>query len=402
MVGSSGNFRAIAPGPSAGPGPLRVLMIGHEWFEERPGGAGRYMGVVARGLAARGHHVTVLVPRGSAPAPERAVRDGFTLLRPALGRGALGWVAAMAVRLGAVLAREGPFDVVHSHFAPAGLVPLWHPALGQARRVTQFQGPWADESRLEGAGALSATARRGVERLAYARSHRCVVLSEAFGRLLADRYGVPAAQIDVVPAGVDLAAFRPASDREGLRRTLGLGPGPEVVVARRLVARMGLGLLLEAWPAVLAARPEARLTIVGEGPLRPELEAQVATAGLGGSVSLVGRLADEALVARYQAADLAVLPTIGLEGFGLATVEALACGTPVIGTDAGATPEVLAPLEPTLVVPAGDAGSLAGRMVEALTGARPLPTREACRAHAEARYGWPRALDGLEAVLARA
>ncbi|MEB3329077.1 MAG: glycosyltransferase family 4 protein [Candidatus Sericytochromatia bacterium] len=377
-------------------------MIGHEWFEERPGGGGRYLWAVATGLAARGHRVTVLVPRGEAEVPARALHGAVTVLRPAIGAGALAWISGLARWWGAIVAEAGPFDVVHSHFAPAGLVPLWHPAVSGARRVTQFQGPWAQESLMEGAGALSAAARHAVERLAYARSHRCIVLSEAFGRLLASRYGVPATRIDVVPAGVDQEAFRPAPDREALRRALGLGPGPEVVVARRLVARMGLTVLLEAWPTVLAACPDARLAIAGEGPLRPELEGRIAVAGLGDSVTLLGRLTDEALVARYQAADLAVLPTLGLEGFGLATVEALACGTPVIGTDAGATPEVLAPLEPSLVVPAGDVAALGARLASALTGVQPPPARTACRAHVEAHYGWPRALDRLEGVLARA
>jgi glycosyltransferase involved in cell wall biosynthesis len=379
-------------------------MIGHEWFEERPGGGGRYLGAVATGLAARGHHVSVLVPAARGwQAPPRSERDRLTVLRPALGDGALGWLAALVRNLDAIVAQAGPFDVVHSHFAPVGLVPLWHPALAGARRVTQFQGPWAEESRLEGAGRASAGARYAIERLAYARSHRCVVLSEAFGRLLAERYGVARDRIDVVPPGVDVAAFRPAADRHALRQALGLGPGPEVVVARRLVARMGLGVLIAAWPAVLAARPDARLALVGEGPLRGALEAQLAAAGLRESVTLLGRLSDEALVARYQAADLAVLPTLGLEGFGLATVEALACGTPVIGTDAGATPEVLLPLDPSLVVPAGDAAALGARIARALASSGgALPTREACRAHVEAHYGWPRALAGLEDVLARA
>jgi glycosyltransferase involved in cell wall biosynthesis len=82
--------------------------------------------------------------------------------------------------------------------------------------------------------------------------------------------------------------------------------------------------------------------------LETSIQALIDELGLTETVRLLGWVSDD-LVGWNRAADLVVMPTQELEGFGLATVEALACGTPVIGTPSGATPELLRPLDPGLV-----------------------------------------------------
>ena len=380
--------------------PSRILMVGHEWFDDHPGGGGRYLADVARGLAARGWAVTVLVPRHDPGHAAAEAIDGVEIRRASLRPGAAGWVAGMWRAAGQVAAERGPFDVLHSHFALTGLGPLWHPAFAGARRVCQFQGPWAGESAVEGAGRASAAAKRALERLAYRRCHAFITLSEAFKALLARDYGVDPARIVAIPAAVDVDRFTPAPDREALRAALGLGPAPVAFTLRRLVRRMGLEALLDAWAQVRAALPAARLVIAGAGPLRAALEARAAAPDLAGSVAFLGRVSDEVAVAHYQAADVTVVPTLALEGFGLITVESLACGTPVVGTTAGATPEILGPLDARLLVPPGDVEALAGRLAMILGDPGAGPTRAACRAHALAHYTWPLVLGRLEEVLA--
>ena len=85
--------------------------------------------------------------------------------------------------------------------------------------------------------------------------------------------------------------------------------------------------------------------------------------GLGGRVSLVGRVTDSDLVAYYQAADAFVLPTSAMEGFGISTVEALSTNLPVIGTPAGATPEILMPIDQRLVTADTSADAIADGIV---------------------------------------
>ena len=157
--------------------------------------------------------------------------------------------------------------------------------------------------------------------------------------------------------------------------------------ARRLVPRMGLEELIDA-AALLADLPRLRLAIAGAGPLRDQSRgASTARATRDARVELLGRISDEELVDWYRAADLFVLPTLAYEGFGMATIEALASGTPVVGTPVGATPELLAPLDARLLA----AGTSAADLDDAIRAGLDLLTpelRERCRAARLERHSW--------------
>ncbi|MNS26440.1 GDP-mannose-dependent alpha-(1-6)-phosphatidylinositol monomannoside mannosyltransferase [compost metagenome] len=379
-------------------GPLNVLMVGLEWFSDNPGGGGRYLADIAKGLAARGHRVTVLVPRLAPEHPAAEDMDGVRVERFR----AQGLAAKLAVPHAEVtrLARErGPFDVVHSHFALYGVGPLWHPAAANARRITQFQGPWAAESRVEGEGRVSVAIKHAIERLAYRRSHDLIVLSDDFKQKLTAGYGIDPAHVHVIPAAVDQARFQPPASKAAVRQALGIGPGPALFAMRRLVRRMGIEVLLDAFAKVLAAHPEATLRLAGTGPIEQELRARALSLGLGEAVSWLGRVSDADLVRHYQAADFTVVPTVALEGFGLITVESLACGTPVVGTAEGGTAEILRPFAPQLLVPPGQPDALADKLLALLAGTEPTPDGAACRRYAEAHYGWDHVLARVETVL---
>ena len=127
----------------------------------------------------------------------------------------------------------------------------------------------------------------------------------------------------------------------------------------------------------------ARLVVGGTGPLEGELKAQVARLGLQDRVSFPGRLADDDLVRHYQAADLTVVPTIALEGFGLVTVESLACGTPVVALDEGGPREIVTPAVGRLAH--ASASDLARACEEAVALAANPSTTAVCR---EAATAW--------------
>jgi glycosyltransferase involved in cell wall biosynthesis len=122
---------------------------------------------------------------------------------------------------------------------------------------------------------------------------------------------------------------------------------------------MGLDELLRAVAIVRENVPDVLLLIGGSGGLRRGLEAQAAGLGLGGHVRFLGFVPEARLAAHYQAADFFVLPTRELEGFGLVTVEALACGTPVLGTPVGATPEILGTVGADYIFEGPDARAIA-------------------------------------------
>ncbi len=352
----------------------RVLMLGMGWFPSTVGGLDRYYRALFEQLPEASG--VVIGPAEGAPAAIAAAsRHDLSLARRL---GAFWRAARRAAR---------SVEVVDAHFALYAAAPL---LLGRRRQPTvfHFHGPWADENAAAGDSsrmkrALRATLERGVLRRADAH----VVLSSAFRRVLVERHRVAPWKINVWAPGVALERFIPG-DRSGARARLGIDPAAFVVVcARRMVARMGIDLLLDAWSQIEPELPEGSLLLlIGDGPLRETFAARAAQPALAGRVRVTGRLSDEELIEAYRCADVAAVPSVAVEGFGLVVLEAAACGTPSIVSDVGGLPEAAAALDPSLVVTAGDIEALGARLSAAAQGA--LPTRAATRDYAE-RFAWP-------------
>lgn len=375
----------------ADPARPRVAVLGQGWFPDDPGGLNRYVRDLLEAFAADGEPLpaVVLGPAADAPANVTVAADAADPMPQRIRH----FHAAAAC-----LAREA--DVIDAHFALYGMAPL---LLGPARRrgrVVHFHGPWAQESALmHRGGAVAQTARSALERTVYRSADQVIVLSKAFGQLVVERFGVSPDRVNVIAPGVDLARFSPGS-RADARTRLGLPLDvPIAVCVRRLDPRMGLLVLLDAWAAIVDELPIAPLLVIaGEGDLRAELERRAAR--LGESVRVIGRVAEEELPLLYRAADVSVVPSLALEGFGLVTLESLACGTPVIASDVDGLPEALDGFAADAIIAPGDATALATRLTGALGGDRPLPARAACRAHAE-RFAWKTAVMRHREVYAR-
>lgn len=217
-------------------------------------------------------------------------------------------------------------------------------------------------------------------------------------------YDLPAERIARIPNPLDPDLWFP-EDRAACRAALGWAEEETVVIThgRTDIHRKGLDVLLDAWDAVVAARPCRRLRLrpVGSGPDAPALRARLAARGGEDIRWHEGYILDRPLMRRHLgAADLYVLPSRH-EGFPVAPLEAMACGLPVVATDAPGMPEILEGGEAAggLLVPRGDAVALAaalGRLVDdpALRGR----LGEAARARVAARFAFAavgRALDLL-------
>jgi glycosyltransferase involved in cell wall biosynthesis len=368
----------------AGP---RTLMLGYGWFPDQVDGLNRYYRDLLEHLPeARG-----IVVGGDSSTPARVAGvSGHG--RPLARRLFAVWQAAQRA--------AETTDVVETHFALYGLLPLLTGRLRGKPVVVQFHGPWADECVAAGdRSRVRHRARSALERAVYRRADQAVVLTSAFRQVLVERYRVSPWIVSVEPPGVDLAHFRPGST-EAARRRLSLAQGAFVAVAvRRLVPRTGVEVLLEAWRRSVDKLPAgSSLLIAGEGELRERLECTVARLGITDSVRLLGRIADDLLVDLYRAANVAVVPTLDHEGFGLVVLEAAACGTPSIVTSTGGLPEAIAGLDESLIVAPGDAAALGDRLVKSVTH---LPSREATREFAE-RYGWRNVADRHRSITRRA
>lgn len=198
-----------------------------------------------------------------------------------------------------------------------------------------------------------------LEGIVLRRARRVVTLSDFIAQEAAG-LGVRLDRTIRIPGGIDLDRFKP--DPAGRVHRIG-GP-PLLVTARRLVERTGVEELVRAMPIIAASVPGVRLQIAGDGTRRRAIVGLIERLNLTGSVELLGRISDDELVELYRRADIAVTPTQELEGFGLSTAEALACGTPAVVTPVGANPEVVAKLGEDLISKSRSPEDIAAAVVQ--------------------------------------
>lgn len=364
---------------------MKTLQIGKGWFPEEAGGLNRYYYNCVHALPPVGVTVKGLV-MGSSLANGQvqafAARDAPMLQR---------W---QGIRQ---LTRQASDSLVVSHFAL-----YTFPILDRLRDralVTHFHGPWALESRMERRKPLINWAKKALEQRVYQQTAQFIVLSQTFCNILHQDYGIPRERIHIIPGGVEQERFNIPYSREQAREKLGWKRDRAILFCiRRLSKRMGLDHLITAIDQVRHHYPEVLLYIAGKGELATTLQAQIEALNLQDHVKLLGYLPDEDLPLAYRAADLSVVPTVALEGFGLVVVESLAAGTPVLGTPIGGIPEILQPFCPDLVFDSCQTEHLAQGIREALGGQRHLPSQMECQDYIGSHYTWSAIAPQIKAV----
>ena len=195
-----------------------------------------------------------------------------------------------------------------------------------------------------------------LNRRAMRHAERVIAISQALARFVCDVEGIAPRKVVTVHYGLEPPPSSPGL-REKARAALGYGERePLVGVFGRLVRQKGIDVLLDAFRHVSRSYPEARLVIVGDGPLRSELEAQARRLGLGKTVRFTGWIAQARDL--MPACDVITVPS-RWEGFGLVTLEAMGYARPVIASRTSALPEIVLDGETGLLVPPEDSAALA-------------------------------------------
>ncbi len=398
---------------------LNILSINQFFFPDSQGGVERVAHETTRRLAERGHTVHLVGQRTKPGTPDTEELHGLTIHRygAAESGGRMGGRTKDALyasrRVLSELVQSRQFDIVLPHHYFPYYSFIRSTGAKTTPELMTFHASYWQELRLEGAERRTT---RFLERVIFSRvaqrtevtclkrADRIAVLSDFSAEQLSSYYSFTAGKVIKIHGGVDLERFTPAPDRTAVRAKLGLPLDRQILLTvRRLVPRMGLSNLVAAFGQALERHPEAMLVIAGSGRLEQELKGQVADGGLSDSVRFTGFVEDHKLVEYYQAADLFVLPSIAFEGFGMVTLEALACGTPALGTPIGATPELLKPLVPQLVLRGTRPEALRkgiGMMLEWLSDAGAADElRKRCRKYVELNFGWDPAVDALENLI---
>ena len=192
----------------------------------------------------------------------------------------------------------------------------------------------------------------------YGRMDAVIAISRAALAALAAR-GIDAERVAIVPSGVAVESFA-GLDRAAARAALGVEAGaPVVAIVASLHARKGHAVLLDAL-ARLKGRGDAPLCLAaGTGPEGDALHDRAQSLGVADRVRWLGQVADVRPV--LAAADVVAMPSLA-EGLGVAAIEAMAAGRPVVASAVGGLPELIADGEQGLLVPAGDADALAAAL----------------------------------------
>jgi glycosyltransferase involved in cell wall biosynthesis len=201
-------------------------------------------------------------------------------------------------------------------------------------------------------------------RITYPHANKLLAVSRGVAEGVAATMKIPPDSIDIFPNGVDIQHIREQTREDVEHPWINGGEVPVIISAGRLVSQKGYADLLHGF-ALLTERIPARLIILGEGPLRKELETLKNKLSIRDKVDLLGFQSNPfAFISR---ADLFVLSSL-YEGFGIVLLEAMACGTPVVSTDCQSGPrEVLAGGEAGLLVPVGNPRELADSMLRLIT-----------------------------------
>lgn len=356
---------------------MRVLMLTSS-YPRFPGDVtAPFIESIARGVAARGHGVDVVLPhhpelRRSADepvrffpyryAPDRLSRWGYaqSMAADVRVRGPmyllLPLVALALRRLVAERLAAERYDVLHAHWvvpsavlvtdmARSHAIPVVVSLHGSDVFVAERLAPagWLARAALEGAGAITACSRDLHER--------------------ALRLGAPVERTRTLPYGVDVAAFASQADAAAMRERLGARPDELLVLAfGRLVEKKGFRHLIEAAAPVAGVR----VAIAGQGDLRGELEALARERR--SPVVFAGALQREAMAAALQAADVAVVPSVvdragNVDGLPNALLEAMAAGRAVVASRVAGIPDVVTDGKDGLLTPARDAIALQAALV---------------------------------------
>ncbi|MBO9695808.1 MAG: glycosyltransferase [Sphingopyxis sp.] len=325
---------------------MRVLSIATLFPDIARPNFGLFVERSLRALAAQpGIELTIVAPVGLPPfplslhkryralrnLPRSEVRNGLIVHHPRftlIPRIGARFNPAQVARAVLAAVRGQTYDVIDAQF--------FYPDGPAAMRVADTLGlPFSAKARgadISHFGHDPATRRQVIE--AGANAAGLLAVSEAMRDDMA-AIGIDPAKVTVHYTGIDAARFHPG-DRTAARAAFGIGETPVILSVGALIPRKGQALVIEA----LAALPGVHYRLAGAGEAEGSYRALAARLGMDGRVHFMGPVANADLPGLYRAADAVVMPSVS-EGLANAWVEALACGTPIVISDAGGAAELV-------------------------------------------------------------
>jgi glycosyltransferase involved in cell wall biosynthesis len=399
----------------------KILVLTDFFFPDSTGGANKMAYYSSKGLSENGSTVVVITRKAEPDLLDQQILFEMSICRYEWNtRNPIRslWRARNKIQFYLdALYREDlkPFDLVIAHQPLTARLIGAHSLILGSPWLYNFHSPWGEEFMIKAGNngdvnlghkirtAVISKLLYRIERNTLQRCRKIIVLSQFMRSKLAKLHGQND-KIELIPGGVDTQTFKPAADRKRVREELGLSDDKIILLTvRNLRPRMGLSNLIKAISLCGPLRSKLHLIIAGSGQLAEMLKNQSETLGLSSEITFPGKISEEDLIRYYQAADLFILPTRKLEGFGLATLEALASGLPVIGTPVGATPEIISQFGKGWLCEDSSATSLAQKISDRVNWFIDHPQkyhflRQHLHTTANQKYGWPNIISQWESV----
>ncbi len=256
--------------------------------------------------------------------------------------------------------KKGNFDVIHSHHAfsrtPLSALNIANEVGIGAVLTTHTVSFMPDYEYLWGALSYSYP----LYRIMLSKADEIIAVSDSARKFISYFTDVHST---IIPNGVDTSRFRDIS-REDAREIMGFDDSPSFLYVGRLASKKGLFTLLLAFRYVKKEIPDAKLRIAGKGNLKTPLKSMARALGLGESIEFLGYVPDSKMNALFSSADVFVLPSSFGESFGIVILEAMASGTPVIGTRVGGIEEILGKGKYGILVPPAEPEKLSEVMIK--------------------------------------
>ena len=328
------------------------------------GGGGQVMLTIARNLDRTRFEMDIYCVIGGGELVPEFERMGYRVrIIPAYaGETLLRYRPAQVLQLAREL-REGNYDLVHTHLFQADVIGRIAARLAGVPRMIKS---------LHNMGAWKKRHHLLVDRCLSGRTERILCCSDELRDSAIRQEKLDPRRVVTIYHGVDVARFSPNIDRAAYCRELGLDPARRIIgTIGRPIPEKGQQHLVDAVPAILAAHPDTQFLVVGEGPLRKSLEQRAADRGIADRIRFVGARAD--IPEMLALMDVFVFPSLR-EGLGIAVLEAMAAGVPIVAANIRPLSEIVAHERTGLLVEAASSAALSAG-VNRLLADRQLWTR---------------------------
>ena len=382
------------------------------YYPDHAGGAWMYANGLAEELVKQGHKVDVIVPRQDDKLTDNSTLNGVTIHRlPAHNKINPNFFEKWS-RDNKELVRfikDQPFDkdsvfINHQAYMGKGFLKWKGP-----RTAAIFHGPWDEEflpaKSLKTQPTLkkvilrgAAKWMRGVEKKSLYHAKTIFTASNYAANKFLQTHPRIDHPIVNISAGTDYERFKKVEIHQtnNFKEKFKIDSDHFLIGSvRRLDKRMGLDMLIDGFNIACKSFTNLRLIIAGKGPQFSELKEKIDKLNLSNKATLAGFISDEDLATFYSSCDLTVMPSIDLEGFGLSTIESLGCGTPVIASNSGANLETVSPLDENLIFEKGNAQDIAKKIIQFVSGEKPMPSEESCRQYALHSFSWKKSAQKL-------